>query len=119
MKSPLESGLAKTGLASAQRHLFICLGPDCADLKASQALWEHMKSRIKELGLPVMRTKAQCFRICTQGPILLIYPDGTWYGNLTPERFDRIVQEHLLSNKPVREWLLATNSLCPKIPPNT
>jgi len=112
VKSPLESGLAKAGVASAQRHLFICLGPDCADLEASQPLWEHIKATVKSLNLPVMRTKAQCFRVCTGGPILVIYPDGAWYGNMTPERFDRIIQEHVLNGRPVSEWLMATNTLC-------
>jgi (2Fe-2S) ferredoxin len=46
----------------------------------------------------------------------VVYPDGIWYGNITPERFDRIVQEHLLGNHPIQEWVLASNPLCsPKI----
>lgn len=112
MKSPLESGLAKAGLPGARRHLFVCLGPDCADFAEGQELWDHIKKTVKNLDLPVMRTKAQCFRVCTQGPILVVYPEGIWYGNITPKRFDRIVEEHLLGGQPVQEWILATNSLC-------
>jgi (2Fe-2S) ferredoxin len=58
-----------------------------------------------------MRTKAECFRICTDGPILVIYPDGTWYSKVTPARFERILQEHLVAGKPVEEWIIARNDL--------
>jgi len=110
---PLATGLAKAGVPFAQRHLFVCLGPDCANFGEGQALWDHMKSRIQKLDLPIMRTKALCFRICTQGPILLIYPDGIWYGNVTPARFDRIVKEHVIGNQPIQDWILVRNALCP------
>jgi (2Fe-2S) ferredoxin len=58
-----------------------------------------------------MRTKAGCFRICAGGPWLVVYPDGMWYGAVTPERFERILQEHLLGGVPVAEWLVARNDL--------
>lgn len=58
-----------------------------------------------------MRTKAGCFRICAGGPWLVVYPEGTWYGEVTPKRFERILEEHLLGGKPVEEWLVARNDL--------
>ncbi len=51
-----------------------------------------------------MRTKAGCFRVCVGGPWLLVYPEGTWYGGVTPERCERILQEHIMQDKPVEEW---------------
>jgi (2Fe-2S) ferredoxin len=75
-------------------------------------LWEVIKSRVRETGLEAMRTKAACFRICTGGPWLLIYPEGVWYGGVTPDRFERILREHLLEGRPVREWVVEERPLC-------
>lgn len=110
----LEKGLAKAGIDGAQKHLFICIGPDCCRPKEGAALWDHIKERVKECPVPIMRTKAACFRICTEGPWLVVYPDGIWYGSLTPERFDRILREHIIGGKPVREWITAENPLTPR-----
>ena len=111
MSTSLASGLAKAGLPKAERHLFVCLGPDCCKMKQGERLWEYVKERVRETGLKVMRTKAGCFRICTDGPWLVVYPDGVWYGRVDEQRFERILQEHLLGGEPVREWVVATNPL--------
>jgi (2Fe-2S) ferredoxin len=107
----IKKGLRKAGVAEAKRHLFLCLGPDCCDPRAGEKTWEFIKRRIKETGLKAMRTKAQCFRICTGGPWLVVYPDGIWYRGVTPARFERILQEHLLSDRPVKKWIAARNPL--------
>ena len=108
----LEDGFAATGIDRAERHLFLCLGPDCAPMDAGQATWDYLKRRCSELKLPVMRTKAGCLRVCIGGPWLLIYPEGTWYGALTPERCERILQEHVFGGQPVTEWAVRTHPLC-------
>ena len=109
--SKLEDSLAKIGLATAERHLFVCLGPDCCAAQEGEALWEFVKQRVRETGLRAMRTKAGCFRICTGGPWLVVYPEGVWYGAVTPERFERILREHLLGGQPVGEWIAVQNDL--------
>lgn len=111
MSSNLDAGLLKAGIAAADRHLFVCIGPDCCASSDGEALWEVIKTRVRETGLRAMRTKAACFRICTGGPWLVVYPDGTWYGGVTPARFERILQEHLLGGRPVDEWIVARNDL--------
>ena len=111
MDEALNAGLKKAAIATAERHIFLCMGPDCCTPDEAQIVWEHIKKRVKESGVPTMRTKAQCFRICTGGPWLVVYPEGTWYGRITTDRFERILQQHLIGGIPVAEWITATNRL--------
>jgi (2Fe-2S) ferredoxin len=112
----IEQGLAEANIDAARRHLFLCLGPDCAPMRDGEETWDHLKKQCKKLGLPVLRTKAGCFRICVGGPWLLVYPEGVWYGEVTPKRLDRILREHIQQGRPVREWIRKTHPLCPPPP---
>jgi (2Fe-2S) ferredoxin len=111
MDPALQAGFQKTGLAGARRHLFVCIGPDCCASEAGEALWAYVKQRVRETGLPAMRTKAACLRVCCGGPWLVVYPEGIWYGQLDAARFERILQEHLIGGVPVVEWVAARNGL--------
>ena len=108
---PIEKALRKARVRTATRHLFLCLGPDCCKPSEGEATWEYIKKRTKELDLEVMRTKTLCFRMCQSGPWLVIYPEGIWYSKVTPKRFERILQEHLLGGVPVKKWVVVRNPL--------
>lgn len=116
--SELSAIAEKLLIGKFHRHVFLCVGESCCSAVAGQESWDALKKELKDRNLSLAdgptacyRTKVGCLRVCTGGPILVVYPDGTWYGGMTAERIPRFVQEHLIDGRPIAEWIFARNPL--------
>lgn len=124
-------------IGGIRRHIFLCAqqsNPRCSTYEESALAWRRLKSATKALDLAtapppwrgdfsrppilaapgegtVLRSKVDCLRVCEQGPIAVVYPDGVWYHSVSGEVLDRIVNEHLVGGRPVEEYFFAVDDL--------
>ena len=93
-----------------RHHVFVCENrrPDddprgCCAAKGSEAIRDALKDEIKRRGLKrsVRANSAGCLDSCADGPSIVVYPEGVWYGHVTLADVPEIVESHLVNGRPV------------------
>lgn len=115
----LAKQVDRLAIGQIKRHIFVCADqgkPQCCSQEEGIAVWDALKTGLADRGLLtgencVFRTKANCLRVCEQGPLAVVYPEGTWYHHLAPGMIDRLIDEHLVGGEPLAEYVFATKPL--------
>lgn len=98
-----------------KNHVFFCTnqrsnGEACCEDFNSQAMRDYAKKRCKELGLHkeghTRINTAGCLNRCELGPVIVVYPEGTWYTWVDKEDIDEIIDSHLMNGQPVERLML-------------
>jgi (2Fe-2S) ferredoxin len=93
------------------KHVFFCTnqrenGEACCNDHRAQQARDYMKNKVKELGIPKLGNKirinsAGCMDRCDEGPVIVVYPEGTWYTYVDEKDLDEIIEEHLKNGRVV------------------
>ena len=102
--------LIKPKMMEYHRHLLVCIGERCSPNGEGQALYDELRDKFKQAGidkgqLRVKRTRATCFGTCKSGALVCVQPDGVWYYGVDSGKLDRIINEHLIQGKPVKDYI--------------
>lgn len=90
------------------RHVLVCVGGFCSPDRRGRELYAKLAALLEREGLlfgpkRVKRGETPCLGVCSGGPIVVVYPEGVWYGRVTLELLERIVVEHLRDGRVVED----------------
>jgi len=93
------------------RHVLVCTGGFCSPDRDGRELYSRLPGLLEREGLlfgptRVKRGETPCLGVCSGGPIVVVYPEGVWYGGVTPTLLERIVVEHLGQGRVVEEAII-------------
>ncbi len=96
-------------------HVLICAGTGCTSSGSAQVA-QALEQALEEKGLEkeIKVVKTGCFGLCALGPIMIVYPEGTFYSRVTPEFIPEIVEEHLIKGRPVEKYIYNDSDTVPE-----
>ena len=112
-------------MAQFQRHLFVCINEreagdprGCCSSRGGAEVASAFKKKLYDRGLKriVRPNKAMCLDQCARGVVVVIYPEGVWYGGVTVDDVDEIIDEHVLGGRIVERLRVTDERLTGRQP---
>ena len=112
-------GTLASTMPSFQRHVFVCVNErpaddpkGCCKAKGGVEVRDKLKAELKARGISklVRANNAGCLDQCAHGVTIVVYPEQVWYGNVTVDDVNEIIDKHLVGGVPVERLLMRTKA---------